>query len=41
MVRNLPSLPMVDIAEVCRKYGVKELAVFGSAPWGDFSRSCS
>jgi len=36
MVRKLPSLPMAEVAEVCRKYGVKELAVFGSATRDDF-----
>jgi hypothetical protein len=35
---TLPSgltLPMGRIAEICRKYRVKELAVFGSAARGD------
>ncbi len=36
MVRKLPVLPMAEIAEVCRKYGVRELAVFGSALRDDF-----
>lgn len=36
MVRKVPTLPMADIAEVCRKYGVTELAVFGSALGDDF-----
>ena len=29
------SLPDAEIAEICRRYQVKELAVFGSAPRGD------
>jgi predicted nucleotidyltransferase len=36
MVRKTPTLPMADIAELCRKYGVKELAVFGSILGDDF-----
>lgn len=36
MVRETPTLPMADIAELCRKYGVTELAVFGSALREDF-----
>ncbi len=36
MVRKVPSLPMAEIEEVCRKYGVKELALFGSALREDF-----
>jgi uncharacterized protein len=35
---TLPSgltLPMGRIAEICRKYGVKELSVFGSAARGE------
>ncbi|MBI1827488.1 MAG: nucleotidyltransferase domain-containing protein [Planctomycetes bacterium] len=38
MVRNVPSLlPLTEIGEVCRKFGVKELAVFGSVLRDDFS----
>ena len=29
------SLPDAEIAEICRRYQVKELAVFGSAARGD------
>lgn len=29
-------LPVARIAEVCRRYGVRELSVFGSAARGDF-----
>jgi hypothetical protein len=36
MVRKLPALPMAEIEEVCRRYGVKELALFGSALREDF-----
>ncbi len=36
MVRKTPTLPMADIAELCRKHGVKELAVFGSILGDDF-----
>lgn len=31
-------LPLDRIADVCRRYGVKELAVFGSAVRGDLGR---
>ena len=30
MVRKTPTLPMADIGELCRKYDVKVLALFGS-----------
>ena len=36
MVRKVPDLPMAPIVEVCRKYGVSELAVFGSLLRDDF-----
>ena len=36
MARNVPSLPMDAIAEACRRSGVKELALFGSAVRDDF-----
>ena len=36
MVRKTPSLPVAEIAELCRKYGVRELAVFGSVLRDDF-----
>jgi predicted nucleotidyltransferase len=36
MVLKTPTLPMGDIAELCSKYGVKELAVFGSILGDDF-----
>ena len=28
-------LPVPEMAEICRRYGVKELSVFGSAARGD------
>jgi len=36
MVRKTPSLPQAEIGELCRKYAVKELAVFGSILRDDF-----
>lgn len=36
MVRNVPLLPMEEIAKACRRNGVKELALFGSAVRDDF-----
>lgn len=36
MVPKTPTLPMADIGELCRKYKVKELAVFGSSLGDDF-----
>ena len=36
MVRKIPTLPMADIGELCRKYKVQELAVFGSSLSDDF-----
>jgi uncharacterized protein len=31
-------LPYDEIAEICRRFGVQELWIFGSAPRGDFQR---
>ncbi|MFH0981152.1 MAG: nucleotidyltransferase domain-containing protein, partial [Planctomycetota bacterium] len=35
-MRRSPELPIEAIAELCRKYQVEELSVFGSVLRGDF-----
>lgn len=36
MIRGNIELPMDELARVCRKYGVSELAIFGSALRNEF-----
>lgn len=36
MTNDLPDLPLAEIRAICRRYGVRELALFGSALRDDF-----